>query len=606
MATFTIDLLTGNLYLFSGDFSGSGSTPTSGSTYPQVSYFSDLPTPASSYTGQIYVVRNGSGSYVLNRKDAGLYISLGGTWRNMGETPAYFKSDNFQIYDSADTSKGAMFVTSGITGGVFRKLKIQNSDGTIAYLTDLNTKVDKTVFADYTGTTAPATYLTKTAFNTYSGITVPANYYNKTQINYYTGTTAPNTFLKLNQSTPQRVTGGAPKFDAINQYTGYTSTGLEGVGTRYWDVNNHTTSLVLENGVVLQDGQELHIYGKNISGGTIYNGQPVAVVRSNGQWTAFGKVDITTPAAYAFVGLATQDILHNAFGYVTIQGVVRSINTSHLDEGKAVYVNPTGGTTSIYPTVPNYVINVGVVERKHATQGRINVISKIVPKLYDLSDVNGTPLTTTGQIPTWYNPGQYFDFNYNINNYLLKTTFSAYTATTLLLINGKQDKLIAGSGISIVGNTISVTGGTPVSTTSAIQLLDTVGGVDVNTISATTINWTTQTFSGTSLSFTGGSRIYVKANGVYEVSYSFSAKNNNGSPKNIGSLIRKNGNTDVTPMSSSSFNQNANNNISTNIMPQYLVSLLNGDYVELKAFRIGVTGESYTKPNTAWLKMRKI
>jgi hypothetical protein len=98
----------------------------------------------------------------------------------------------------------------------------------------------------------------------------------------------------------------------------------------------------------------------------------------------------------------------------------------------------------------------------------------------------------------------------------------------------------------------------------------------------------------------------VKANGVYEISYSLSAKNSNGSPKNIGTLIRKNGNTDVTPMSSSSFNQNANNNMSTNMMPQYLVSLSNGDYVELKTFRIGIAGESKTKANTTWIKIRKI
>ena len=51
MATFTIDLLTGDLYLFTGDFTGSGGTPTSGSTYPEVNTVSELPTPASSSGG---------------------------------------------------------------------------------------------------------------------------------------------------------------------------------------------------------------------------------------------------------------------------------------------------------------------------------------------------------------------------------------------------------------------------------------------------------------------------------------------------------------------------------------------------------------------------
>jgi hypothetical protein len=399
MATFTIDLLTGNLYLFSGDFSGSGSTPTSGSTYPAVNLYSDLPTPASSYSGQVYLVRNGSGAYILNRKDAGLYFSDGISWKGMPLIPPYFSSDNFQVYDSAVNSKGISFITSGITSG-FKKLKIQNSDGTIAYLTDLQSKVDTSVFNYYTGITAPNTYLTKITFATYSGTTIPANYYNKAQINSYTGTTNTKINNKLDKST----------------FATYTGT--------------------------------------------------------------------TVPA-----------------------------------------------------------------------------------------------------------------------NYYNKSQINSYTGATLLLIQAKQNALIAGPGISIIGSTISATGGT---SSSAIQLLDISGGTDVNTISATTIDWTTQVFTGTSLSFTGGSRIYVKANGIYEISYSVNAKNNNGSPKNVGTLIRKNGNVDITPMSSSSFNQNANNNISTNTMPPYLVSLSNGNYVQLVAFRIGITGESYTKPNGSWIKIKKI
>jgi hypothetical protein len=363
MATFTIDLLTGNVYLFSGDFTGSGSTPTSGSTYPQVSTYSALPS-AATHSGQIYVVRNGSGSYVLNRKPSGFYFSTGTIWKFLGDTPDFFKSDNFQIYDSADTTKGVMFVTSGISTTTFRKLTVQNADGTIAYLSDLATKVDTSLFNGYTGATQILinNKLDKTTFNTFTGTTLPANYYNKTQIN-------------------------------------------------------------------------------------------------------------------------------------------------------------------------------------------------------------------------------------------------AYTGATLLLINNKQDKLTAGEGIKIAGNVISVTGGTY---NTKLQLLDTVGGVNVNNVAATPIVWSSQVFSGTSLSFTGGSRIYIRANGVYDISYVLNVNNDSGSVKNVGTVIRKNGNVDITPMSSASLNVNATNDTSTNIMPEYLVSLLNGDYIQLMAFRIGDSGAAYTMQNTSWIKMKKI
>ena len=357
MATFTIDLLTGKIYLFTGDFTGSGSTPTSGSTYPQVNVFGSLPSPASS-SGDVYLVRNGSGDTVLNRKPAGLYYSTGSVWRYLGDTPDGFLSDNFQILDNDDTSKSVMFETSGITTGTNRVLTIQNSDGTIAYLTDLDGKVDLSAFNDYTGTTAPATFLSKTEFNTYTGTTVPANYYNKTEIN-------------------------------------------------------------------------------------------------------------------------------------------------------------------------------------------------------------------------------------------------AYSASTLLLINAKQDQLIAGEGIVLSGSTISV------SLPKAIQLVDGVGGVNVNNIAGTPIDWTTTVFSGTSLSYTGGSRIYIEDGGLFGVSYVLNVNSDSNSDKNIGTVIRKNGNTDITPMSSASFSSNFQNDSSTNSMPENLITMTAGEYIELLAFRIGYAGVVYTVGEGSWIKMEK-
>lgn len=350
MATFTIDLLTGQVYLFTGDFTGSGSTPTSGSTYPQASTYGALPTPASA-SGEIYVVRNGSGGTVLNRKPAGLYYSTGAVWRYLGDTPEGFLSDNFQVVDSDDTSKSVSFETSGITTGTNRTLTIQNSDGTIAYLTDLDGKVDTSAFADYTGTTAPATFLSKVDFNTYTGTTVPANYYNKTQINTYTG-------------------------------------------------------------------------------------------------------------------------------------------------------------------------------------------------------------------------------------------------ATLLLINAKQDQLIAGEGIVLSGTTISV------SLPKALQLVDGTGGVNVNNIASTPITWSTTVFSGTSLSYTGGSRIYVEDGGLFGVSYVLNVNSSgSNSDKNIGTVIKKNGDTIITPMSSASFSSNIQNDSSTNSMPENLATLNAGDYIELIAFRIGYGGIVNTVSN---------
>ena len=111
--------------------------------------------------------------------------------------------------------------------------------------------------------------------------------------------------------------------------------------------------------------------------------------------------------------------------------------------------------------------------------------------------------------------------------------------------------------------------------------------------------------SGTSLSFTGNSRIYVKANGRYEISYALSVVSQTNSPKNIATLIRKNGNVDITPLTSTTNSINNANDTGTNLMPKYMVSLVTNDYLQLITFRIGDSGSVKTKPNSSWIRIEK-
>jgi hypothetical protein len=334
MATFTIDLLTGKVFLFNKDFTGSGSTGgggSSGSTYSEVNTFNELPS-AGANNGIIYVVRESTGAYVLNRKSAGLYYSNGTIWRRLGDIPSFFSSDNFQVYESSDTggTTGIQLVTSGITQGNFRKIQVQDSDGTIAYLTDLNSKVDTSAFADYTGNTAPNTFISKDTF------------------------------------------------------TGYTA----------------TTS-------------------------------------------------------------------------VRLMGIENAI------AGKQNQLKPT----------------------------------------------------------------------------------------------------------QITGGTIPI---------------------EVNTVVPTEISWGNSTFISSDINYSGGSRIYILEDGRYEISYTLNNNNNSTSRKTIGTVIRKNGNVDVSPMSVASYLQDTSLNRSSNVMTDYNINLLNGDYIELVAFRIGNSGSVTTIPEASWIKAEKI
>ena len=98
-----------------------------------------------------------------------------------------------------------------------------------------------------------------------------------------------------------------------------------------WNEDDGTVDIGLYGDSVLQVGQELHYYAKNTSGGLISNGTPVmftGTVGASGKLT-FGKAvaDGTYPSEY-MMGVATQDIANNAFGYVTSFGLVRGFNTT--------------------------------------------------------------------------------------------------------------------------------------------------------------------------------------------------------------------------------------------------------------------------------------
>lgn len=171
-----------------------------------------------------------------------------------------------------------------------------------------------------------------------------------------------------------------------------------------WNANDGTLDVGLYNGVVLQTGQELHYYAKNTSGGTISNGSPVmftGAVGASGKLT-FGPAiaDGSVPASY-MMGVATQDVANNAFGYVTSFGLVRGINTTGTPygetwaDGDLLYFSPTtpGGWTNVQPSAPAISVPVAVVVHAGGgASGSIFVRMENGQKLTELQDVLVTSL----------------------------------------------------------------------------------------------------------------------------------------------------------------------------------------------------------------------
>ncbi len=242
--------------------------------------------------------------------------------------------------------------------------------------------------------------------------------------------------LALDQTTPQAIVNGSPIMEGI-QFDTTPSTSHAAEGLLRWNNVDETLDLGMSGGAVTQQiGQELFQKVRNVSGTVIANGTPVYVSGRTGDrpniYLAKGDVEATSHV----IGVTTQAISDSADGFVTIVGYVREIKTNYSgagiwgttwNAGDQLYVSKAvaGQLTNVVPAAPHHCDAVATVEIVHGTLGSILVNIKHHVTLEELSDVNGTALNTTGQIPVWDDTNKYFDFTKNIVDLVNTSTRSA-------------------------------------------------------------------------------------------------------------------------------------------------------------------------------------
>lgn len=169
-------------------------------------------------------------------------------------------------------------------------------------------------------------------------------------------------------------------------------------GTLYWDQTdgNKTLNLVMEGGLVTQQiGEEQYYRIKADS--TITEGQVImftGTVGASGALKGAPATGLTAATALYVMGVATENIATNGWGYVTSFGLVRGINTTGGAEawanGQILYLNPAvaGGLTKTVPVAPNPKVVVAAVVYA-ATNGSLFIRPAFGGKLGDFEgDVN--------------------------------------------------------------------------------------------------------------------------------------------------------------------------------------------------------------------------
>jgi hypothetical protein len=136
---FAFNPLTGNFDL-KGSGGGGGASYIDG----EVATYTDLPLDGSAALNTAWLVREASGTWLIARKPAGIYIrtatagvSRDADWTYAGILPDVFNDANFLLYDNSDSTRNLQFQLSGITTGTTRTLTAPNASGTIALLSDL-------------------------------------------------------------------------------------------------------------------------------------------------------------------------------------------------------------------------------------------------------------------------------------------------------------------------------------------------------------------------------------------------------------------------------------------------------------------------------------
>lgn len=277
------------------------------------------------------------------------------------------------------------------------------------------------------------------------------------------------------------VYGATANYFAVNTSTTHTVS----AGEIAWNASDLTFDMGLDNGIVLQVGQEQLMKVKAYEAITI--GQAVMFAGVNGEHIQVRKYDPTVAGFIPewYVGVATQTLTHNEFGYVTIYGKVHNVNTLAWSAGDILYAgnggNP-GALTNIEPTDPSIQIIVAVVTKVAGGDGHIFVRPTWRDSLHLLSDVtltspaNGQVLMYVSSSNTWTNQ--------TISGFQTTAGLSANVATltsnnTLYLdgVAANQYAYANGSNFNVNNSlTLTYAGATPTGYPLIINSSNTEGG----------------------------------------------------------------------------------------------------------------------------------
>lgn len=300
-------------------------------------------------------------------------------------------------------------------------------------------------------------------------------------------------------------------------------------GTLYWDSadGNQTLSLVMAGGTAIQQIGEEQYYRIKASS-AITEGQVImftGTVGASGALTGAPATGLTASTAAYVMGVATQDIANNGWGYVTSFGLVRGINTTGGAEawvdGQILYYDPTvtGGLTKNLPSAPNAKVQVCAVIHA-ATNGSLFIrpsfggilgqyegdVGFTSTSAYDLIQRNAGNTAWVNTAPSSVSVGSATNLAGGNAGYI---PYQSGVGTTSFLAAGTTGQFLQsnGTGAPTWATPVSYASVTDDTTTNATRYVlfasQTTGSLITEYVSSTKLQYNPSTGVFTSTSFSG-------------------------------------------------------------------------------------------------------
>jgi hypothetical protein len=191
--------------------------------------------------------------------------------------------------------------------------------------------------------------------------------------------------------------------------------GADDPGELGWNAEFQTLNIVLDDAVTLQVGQEHLIRVKNASGSVaIPEGRAVMFAGATGDTVTVSPAVSDGSINHEYlVGITTEEIPADGFGFVTQYGFINQIKTDYTgwQLGTLLYVDPLnpGQLTHVEPAGPAWHKPIAAVTRVQAQSGRILVraqTGEVVGELHDVELTNpqdGDALVYQSSTGVWVN-----------------------------------------------------------------------------------------------------------------------------------------------------------------------------------------------------------